>query len=490
MNRCVPSTCLMSLFLLSACSLDPPYEKPDAPIDQQWPASSAGACCTAREAFDHDWHGFIVDPRLRTLIELALENNRGLRQFAASVEEARAGYAGAESALFPSIGIDTYAGRSKLPPLVRTPGGGDSAGSIANTFQATAGFTSYELDLFGRIRSQRSAAGARFEASEADYQTARLALIGEVASTWLSLKASQNLLDLAQTTYETQNHYGQLLRKSYNLGSSAQIDVHQADAQTNTAAVQINTYRMQVAQNMNALRVLVGQPVPPALLPSGVLGESLATADVPAGLPSSLMTRRPDIMAAEALLRAANADIGAARSAYFPTFSLTSALGSLSGDFSRLLSAPAQFWSTALSGSLTLIDGGARRAQVDGAHARFDGRAAAYEATVQNAFREAADALNARQEMLTQVAAQKRLVEDYQEAYRQSRLRFEAGMDSYFSTMDAHRSLFEAQQKWSQLELAREINQVNLYKALGGGWSQSLKVAGESRVAERSRPGP
>ena len=254
------------------------------------------------------------------------------------------------------------------------------------------------------------------------------------------------------------------------------------------SAVQINTYRMQVAQNMNALRVLVGQPVPAALLPSGVLGESLATADVPAGLPSSLMTRRPDIMAAEALLRAANADIGAARSAYFPSFSLTSALGSLSGDFSRLLSAPAQFWSTALTGSLTLIDGGARRAQVDGAHARFDGRVAAYEATVQNAFREAADALNARQEMLVQVAAQKRLVEDYQAAYRQSRLRFEAGMDSYFSTMDAHRSLFEAQQKWSQLELAREINQVNLYKALGGGWSQSLKVA-DKRGVEPARPG-
>lgn len=234
-----------------------------------------------------------------------------------------------------------------------------------------------------------------------------MALIGEVASTWLSLKANQNLLDLAQNTYQSQDRYGQLLRKSFNLGSSARIDVHQADAQTNTAAVQVNTYRMQVAQNMNALRVLVGQPVPVGLLPTGVLGEQLATLDVPAGLPSSLVERRPDIMSAEALLRAANADIGAARSAYFPTFSLTSALGSLTGDFSRLLSGPAEFWSLALAGSMPLIDGGARRAQVDASHARFDGRAAAYEATVQNAFREAADALNARQEMLTQVEFQK-----------------------------------------------------------------------------------
>lgn len=478
MHTCLASTCVMSVLFLTACSLEPTYEKPDAPIDEQWPAASLDSCCNAKEAFDRDWHGFILDPRLRSLVELALDNNRGLRQFAASVEEARAGYAGTRSGLFPSIGIDSYAGRSKLPPLVRTPGGGDSAGSIANTFQVGAGFTSYELDLFGRIRSQSNAAGARFEASEADYQTARLALIGEVASTWLTLKASQNLLDLAQNTYDAQNRYGELLRKSFNLGSSARIDVHQADAQTNTAAVQVNTYRMQVAQNLNALRVLVGQPVPPALLPTGLLGESLATADVPAGLPSSLLERRPDIMAAEALLRAANADIGAARSAYFPTFSLTSALGSLSGDFSRLLTGPAQFWSVALAGSLTLIDGGARRAQVDASRARFQGQAAAYEATVQNAFREAADALNARQEMLAQVAFQKRLVGDYQEAHRQSRLRFEGGLDSYFSTMDAQRSLFEAQQKWSQMELAREINQVSLYKALGGGWSQSLKVAG------------
>jgi len=477
MNRRLSTSCFMSLLLLGGCSLEPKYEKPEAPIDQQWPASSASDCCSAKQAFDKDWHGFVLDDRLRQLIDLALKNNRSLRQFEAGVEEARAGYAGAESGLFPSIGLNTYAGRSKFPSQVRTQGGGVSSGSTSNTFQASGGFTSYELDLFGRIRSQRNAAGARFEATEADYQTARLALIGEVASTWLSLKANQNLLDLAQNTYKSQDHYGELLRKSYNLGSSAQIDVHQADAQTNTAAVQINTYRMQVAQNTNALRVLVGQPVPVGLLPTGVLGEQLATADVPAGLPSSLVARRPDIMAAEALLRATNADIGAARSAYFPTFSLTSAVGGLTGDFSRLLSAPAEFWSVALAGSLTLIDGGARKAQVDASHARFNGQAAAYEATVQNAFREAANALNARQEMLTQVDYQKRLVADYQAAYRQSRLRFEAGMDSYFSTMDAQRSLFDAQQKLTQMELAREINQVDLYKALGGGWGQSVKMA-------------
>lgn len=476
MKGCMSTTCLAYLLIVSGCSLEPKYERPEPPIDQQWPQSSYSGCCS-KTAFEQDWHGFIVDERLRQLIELALNNNRNLRQFAASVEESRASYAGAESNLFPSIGINSYAGRSKIPPLVRTPGGGDSAGSVANTFQATAGFTSYELDLFGRIRSQRNAAGARFEASEADYQTARLALIGEVASTWLSLKANQNLLTLAQSTYDSQNHYGQLLRSSYNLGSSARIDVHQADAQTNTAAVQVNTYRMQVAQDMNALRVLVGQPVPTALLPEGELGQQLTTSDVPAGLPSTLIERRPDIMAAEALMRAANADIGSARAAYFPSFSLTSALGSLSGDFSRLLTGPAEFWSIALSGSLTLLDGGARRAQVDASHARFDERTAAYEGTVQNAFRETANALNARQEMLIQVDSQKRLVGDYQEAYRQSRLRFEAGLDSYFSTMDAQRSLFTAQQQWYEMELAREINQVNLYKALGGGWRPALKVA-------------
>jgi multidrug efflux system outer membrane protein len=268
-----------------------------------------------------------------------------------------------------------------------------------------------------------------------------------------------------------------LLHTSYNYGSTARIDVHQADAQTNTAAVQINTYRMQVAQDMNALRVLVGQSVPGQLLPEGELGKTLATADVPAGLPSSLVERRPDIMAAEALLRAANADIGAARSAYFPRFSLTSALGSLSGEFSSLLSSPAELWSVAIAGSLTLFDGGARRAQVDASRARYAGQTAAYEGTVQNAFREAANALNARQEMLTQVDNQKALVIDYQEAWRQSRLRFEAGLDSYFSTMDAQRSLFTAQQQLLELELAREVNQVNLYKALGGGWKPPLKVA-------------
>ncbi|MGV8919230.1 MAG: efflux transporter outer membrane subunit [Pseudomonas sp.] len=475
MNGCLSATCIASLIIVSGCSLEPKYERPEAPIDQQWPDSAYNGCCS-KAAFDQDWHGFIVDQRLKQLIELALNNNRNLRQFAASVEESRASYAGAESDLFPSIGVNTYAGRSKIPPLVRTPGGGDSAGSLANTFQATTGFTSYELDFFGRVRSQRNAAGARFEASQADYQTARLALIGEVSGTWLGLKAHQSLLNLAQNTYDAQNHYGQLLRSSYNMGSSARIDVHQADAQTNTAAVQVNAYRMLVAQDMNALRVLVGQPVPTGLLPQGELGQTLATTDIPAGLPSTLIERRPDIMAAEALMRAANADIGSARAAYFPTFSLTSALGSLSGDFSRLLTGPAEFWSVALSGSLTLLDGGARRAGVDASHARFDERTAAYEGTVQNAFRETADALNARQEMLIQVDSQKRLVGDYQEAYRQSRLRFEAGLDSYFSTMDAQRSLFVAQQRWYEIELAREVNQVNLYKALGGGWKPMMSA--------------
>ncbi len=480
MKNCLPGTCLASLLMVSGCSLEPAYQPPDPPIDQAWPSNTNGACCVGRQAFEQDWHTFISDERLRQLIELALANNRGLRQFAANVDESRASFNGASAALYPSIGIDTYAGRSKLPALVQTPGGGSSTGSIANTFQATAGFTSYELDFFGRVRSQQHAAGARFEASQADYQTARLTLIGEVASTWLTLKANQTLLDLAQSTYESQRHYGDLLRSSYNLGSTARIDVHQGDAMTNTAAVQVNTYRMQVAQNLNALRVLVGQPVPEALLPKGDLGKQLATADVPAGLPSSLVARRPDIMSAEAQMRAANAEIGTARAAYFPSFSLTGALGSLSGDFSRLLTGPAQFWNLAAAGSLTLLDGGARRAGVDASHARFDERSAAYEETVLNAFREAADALNARQEMLTQVAAQQRLVTDYQEAYRQSRLRFEAGLDSYFSTMDAQRSLFGAQQQWLQLELAREINQVNLYKALGGGWTPpNIKVAGQ-----------
>jgi multidrug efflux system outer membrane protein len=463
---------MLTLLLLGGCSLEPKYERPDAPIDQQWPANTqGGGVSESRQVFQEDWHNFITDPRLRQMIDMALVNNRGLRQFAASVEESRAESTGAQASLFPSIGLNTYAGRSKIPPLVRTQGGGVSSGSTDNTFQATAGFTSYELDLFGRLRSQRNAADARFQASEADYQTARLGLIGEVASGWLSLKADQTLLNLAQSTYDSQEHYGQLLRSSYNLGSTARIDVHQGDAMTNTAAVQVNTYRMKVAQDLNALRVLVGQPVPESLLPVGDLGKTLATADVPAGLPSSLIKRRPDVMSAEAMLRASNADIGAARSAYFPTLSLTGALGSLSGDFSKLMSGPAEFWQLAAAGSMTLIDGGQRRALVDASHARYDANAAAYEGTVQTAFQEAADALNARQEMLGQVAAQERLVTDYQEAYRQSRLRFEAGLDSYFSTMDAQRSLFSAQQEWLNLELAREVNQVNLYKALGGGWT-------------------
>ncbi|MDZ3991822.1 efflux transporter outer membrane subunit [Pseudomonas sp. Teo4] len=461
---------LAALLPLAGCSLEPTYQTPESPIDQAWPDTAGKVDGTAHAAFTQDWRQFISDARLRQLIERALVNNRDLQQVAASVAEARATYQGASAARFPSLGLDTYSGRSKIPALEQTPGGGSSAGSTANTFQTTVGITAYELDFFGRVRSQQHAAGARFEASQADYQTARLALIGELAATWLTLKANQSQLKLAQSTFESQQRYSQLLRSSYNLGSTARIDVHQADAITNTAAVQVTTYRMLVAQDLNALRVLVGEPVPPELLPDDRLGERMATADVPAGLPSDLLARRPDIIAAQAQLRAANAEIGSARAAYFPSFSLTGALGSLSGDFSRLLTGPAEYWTLAALGSLTLLDGGQRKAGVDASWARYDQRAAAYEQTVLNAFREAANALNARQEMLAQVAAQNRLVEDYQQAYVQSRLRFEAGLDSYFSTMDAQRSLFGAQQQWLDLELAREINQVNLYKALGGGW--------------------
>ncbi|RRV75408.1 efflux transporter outer membrane subunit [Pseudomonas sp. p99-361] len=471
MTRPLQCVMLAAQLSLAGCSLEPAYETPASPMDTGWPDSVEAGCCDPRNAFDPDWRAFVSDSRLRRLIELALVDNRDLQQAAASVAQARAGYQGAAAALYPSLGVDTYAGRAKLPALEQTPGGGASAGSVANTFQATVGFTAYELDFFGRARSQAHAAEARFHATLADYQAARMALIGEVAGTWLTLKANQSLLGLAERTFESQQHYGQMLRSSFNLGSTARIDVHQADAITNTAAVQVSTYRMQVAQNLNALRVLVGQTVPAGLLPEGQLGAQMATADVPAGVPSSLLERRPDIRAAQAQLRAANAEIGSARAAYFPSFSLTGALGSLSGDFSRLLTSPAQFWNLAALGSLTLLDAGQRRAGVDATWAQYDQRVAAYEQTVLNAFREAANALNARQEMLPQVAAQRQLVEDYEQAYRQSRLRFEAGLDSYFSTMDAQRSLFGAQQRWLELELAREINQVNLFKALGGGWS-------------------
>jgi len=462
---------------LAGCSLAPTYERPQAPVDAAYPSGPAygapgQAAAGAPAAADVGWRDFFGDPLLQELLALSLANNRDLRVAALNVEAARAQYRIQRADLAPSVGVGGT-GSVQRTPASRFDLNPSGQAGISRSYQVGASLSTWELDLFGRIRSLSEQALQLYLAQDETRLATQLTLVAETANAYLTLRADQELLALTRQTLAAQQESYKLTRQSYDLGVATELDLSQAEISLRTAERNLSQYTRMAAQDRNALVLLVGQPLPAGIgaqldqavaLPDGVV-----LADLPAGLPSDLLARRPDIRAAEHQLQAANASIGAARAAFFPRISLTGSAGTASASLGGLFDAGSGAWSFAPQISVPIFAGGALRASLDLAKIQKDIGIARYEQAIQSGFREVSDALAGRGTLQEQIRSQELLVQANQRAYDLSQQRYQQGIDNYLSVLDSQRSLYTAQQTLVETRLARLSNLIQLYKALGGG---------------------
>jgi multidrug efflux system outer membrane protein len=469
---------------LGGCSLMPAYQRPALPVQAAFPLarSSDTATSATASAADIGWRDFFVDRRLQKLILLALDNNRDLRVAVLNIEQSRAQVRIQDAATLPTIKASGSGSASRSPADLSATG---QAG-ITRQYSATLGFSAYELDLFGRVRSLNAQALQQFLATEEARRSTQISLVAEVANDYLTLAADLERLKLAQRTLQSQRDSYALTQRKAELGVASDLELRQAQTTVESARVDVARYSSQIAQDRNALALVVGAAVPEALLPTG-LDDALAALggrnDLPAGLPSQLLQRRPDLLQAEHQLQADNANIGAARAAFYPQISLTANAGTASSALSGLFKGGAGSWTFAPQISLPIFDGGSNRANLDLAVVGRDIRLAQYEKAIQTAFREVSDSLAQRENLQPQLDAQTALVEASAESFRLSQARFQRGADSYLQLLDAQRLLYAAQQNLIGTQLTRVGNLVTLYKVLGGGWSAVSTVAAASTGA-------
>jgi len=459
----------MAAVLLTGCSMAPKYTRPEAPVPAGWPSGPAyketRATQGAPAPADLQWREFFTDGQLKEIIETALKNNRDLRVAALNVERARASYRIQRAELLPKLETDVTATKQHA----RISG---STGLVTiEEYGVNLGVSSWEIDFFGRIRSLGDRALEEFFATEQARRSAQILLVSEVANAYLTLAADRENLKLAQSTLESQQAAYNLIRRRFEVGLTAELDLRQAQTRVDAARVDVAKYTDLAARDENALNLLAGSPVPAGLLPQ-VLSAVKPLRDVSPGTSSEVLLLRPDILQAENLLKAANANIGAARAAFFPRISLTTAIGSASGDLSGLFKSGSFVWNYAPQIILPIFDArtwpALKVTKVDKEIA-----VAQYEKAIQVAFREVADALARRGTMGDQMQAQQSLVAATDKSYRLSTLRYEKGIDIYLNVLDAQRSLYNAQQGLIAIRLAKLANQVRLYAVLGGGSDSS-----------------
>jgi multidrug efflux system outer membrane protein len=452
-----------------ACTLEPRYRAPALPVPDQWPTSATTLARPGENgaARDIGWRDFFVDQRLEQLIDLALANNRDLRVAVLNIERVRAQYRIQRAALLPSIDAAGSFTREKLAAS-------SSYGSppIGDYVDVDLSITSYEVDLFGRVRSLTHAALEKYLAQEQARRSARLSLIAEVANAYLTLASDRELEHLAQETFESQEHSFTLQQKRHETGTASGLDLAQSQTTVEQARADTARFEGNVAQDIDALTLLVGTSIDPALLPAQFDSKTMGLEPLPAGVPSAVLLRRPDVLEAEHALRAANADIGAARAAFFPDIMLTANLGSASNQLSNLFKSGTGTWLFEPLLSLPIFHGGAVMSGLNIAHVDERIALAQYEKTIQSGFREVADALALTATMKRRRAAQETLVEATSRAYRLSQRRYQVGSDSYLEVLDSQRSDYAARQGLITTRLAEQSNRVSLYKALGGGWRE------------------
>jgi len=468
-------TCALTL---AGCSMMPAYERPAAPIAAQWPdASTSTKNQASTPAADLAWQDFVGDTPLRELIRLALANNRDLRVAVLNMEQVRATYQIRRADQFPTLNLAATG--------LRQPSTNGSGG-ISSVYTAGLAMASWEIDFFGRVASLKESALAQYLASDEARQAAQTSLIAAVANTWLSLQTNDELLALTQRTLVTRDDSLRLTKLRLDNGAASALDFRQAESLTAQARATLAQQRRLRALDVNALTLLVGQPLPDTLLTTSATAPVFR--DVPAGLPSDLLTRRPDIRQAEQQLIAANASIGAARAAFFPRISLTASAGSASSELAGLFKNGTWGWTLAPQALLPIFDAGRNQANLDASNAGRDIAVAQYEKAIQSAFREVADALAGRATLDKQVQAQQAQLDAEADRFRLADLRYRNGVASYLDILDAQRSLFAIQQGVAQTKLAYLQNQVTLYKALGGGASDRDAVEKSALQKKEVKP--
>lgn len=459
---------VLALLALSSCSLIPEYSRPAAPVPAAWPSGPsypAAAEVAAQPAPDIPWQEFFVDPQLQKLITLALENNRDLRVAVLNIERSRAQYRIRRADLFPQVDAVGEGSGRRVPADLA---GGGNAETI-HQYRADLAVSAYELDLFGRVRSLNEQALQQYLASEQARRSVQISLVGEVAANYLTLAADRERLALARNTLTNYEESYRLTLSRFNAGVASALDLNQAKTAVDAARVEIARYTTLVAQGENALNLVVGTAVPAELLPAALSETLAAVKELPPGLPSEVLLARPDILQAESTLRGYNANIGAARAAFFPRIILVSSVGTGSSELSGLFADGSLVWSFAPRVTLPIFDAGKNRANLKVAEVDRDIAVARYEQAIQAAFREVADALARRGTIDEQLAAQQSLADATAESYRLSRARFEKGVDSYLAVLVSQRSSYTAQQSLIGARLARLDNLVTLYRVMGGG---------------------
>ncbi|MEG0976584.1 MAG: efflux transporter outer membrane subunit [Comamonas sp.] len=473
MNKKLLATALAAALLASGCSLIPALDKPASPVATQYPVATTES---QQAAADIPWQNFFADQRLQQLIQIALDNNRDLRLAVLNIEQARAMYQIQSAQQFPEVGVSGTASRQRS----------QLTGQYGNAFSVGVGIQSWEIDFFGRVASLKEQALAQYLATEEGRKAAQISLVASVANIWLTLQADEELLDISRRTLETREESIKLTKLRLDSGVASELDYRQAQSLTESARATFAQQTRQRALDVNALTLLLGQTPPPDLLNS-LQGKRLSDlpvlSDVPAGLPSDLMLRRPDVRQAEQAMVAANANIGAARALFYPSISLTANAGFASSELSNLFDSGSRGFSIAPSLYLPIFNAGRNQANLEVAEAQKKIAATQYEKAIQTAFREVSDSLVSRQTLADQLKSQEAQVTAETARLKLSDLRYKNGVASYLDLLDAQRSLFSLQQAVVQVRLAQLQNQVLLYKTLGGGWT-ATPVEGNPAVTQ------
>lgn len=455
----------MIITVLAGCSMAPSYERPGLPTAAVYPGGTVATTQAILGVDQLGWREFFTDVRLQELIAQALENNRDLRIAMERVKEARGLYGIQRADQLPNISGDATAGRSRVPADLSGTGSSITSGE----YTATLSLSAWELDFWGRVRSLTEAALESYLATEETQRAVVISLIGEVANAYLRERELDERVDIAQHTLATREESYRITKRRYEMGTASKLDAVEAETLLNQARADLPVLQRQRDQNRNALTLLVGIPVVDVGTEPLSQIEPGFVRDISIGLPSDLLLNRPDILAAEHRLKAANANIGAARAAFFPRIALTGGLGTASAELSGLFGAGSAAWSFAPTLTLPIFEGGRNLANLDVSEARRNLAVAEYERIIQGAFREVADALADRRWLAEQVAAQQATVAAQKERARLAGLRYQRGVAPFLELLDAERDRFVAEQALVQARRSLLSSSVTLYAALGGG---------------------
>ncbi|WP_298189561.1 efflux transporter outer membrane subunit [uncultured Pseudomonas sp.] len=452
---------ILPVLLLAGCvNLAPTYEQPLAPVPSQWSSTSTG-----QASVEISWQQFFLDPQLKKVIERALVNNRDLRVAALNVDKAQAQYRIQRAELLPAVSASASGSHSRTPSSLSSSG----VAGTSHQYSVELGFSSYELDLFSRVRNLSDAALEDYLALAQTQRSTQISLVAEVANAWLTVAADRGLLQLAEETLSSQQASYQLQQRSHELGNTSGLALAQAQTTVETARGDVANFRSQVQVDINALNLLAGESLPEALLPKALADDSAQLLSIPSGLSSNLLLQRPDVLAAEHSLKAANSDIGAARAAFFPSISLTAIGGTSSTELSSLFKAGSGAWNFAPSISLPIFNAGSNRANLDAAKSETAIQIATYEKSIQTAFQEVADALAVRSTLAERLDAQQALTAATAQSYKLADALYRNGASSYLDALDSQRELYTARQNLIGLQLTEQSNRITLYKVLGGG---------------------